>query len=226
MKKILLYLILLISLISCNHKNDFTKAVSKSSESIVMVHCFQIKYDVFHHPDSVVMNYGSGVVIKKNGYIITCNHITQNTDSIIVIDRDDTLGARLVSYNKDLDMSILKVNKKLEPIKITNSNNVKVGQNVLCLGYPLQIGLVANGGIVSSRIKGNVINSEHIVNYIQSDAVMNIGNSGGALVNDEGELIGINDMMITHTGYYIGYSFAIPINDIMEYADKIIKNDK
>ena len=219
MKKILLFLIIIItSLLSCGNKNDFVTA-AKSSKSVVLVNTYSL--DSLNA--EVLSNYGSGVIITKNGYILTCNHLTKHADSIVIILGDEEFTAKLVDINIRLDVSLLKVNGKLHPIKLGNSNKIKVGQNVLTIGYPLYLGLTVNTGIISGRLDGvkyNMLNT----NYIQTDAALNPGNSGGALVDDEGRLIGINNMLISPTGYYVGYSFAIPINEIMEYFKEDLKN--
>ena len=217
MKKMLMFLTLIISsFLSCGNKKDFVKA-SNSRESIVLIKAYK---------DKSLYASGTGIVLQKDGYILSCGHVTALCDSIIIISGDDTLKARFVDEYPSYDFAIFKIDKKLKPIKIGNSDNIKIGQNILNIGYPLALGLTVNSGIISNIVDGRAYKFVCHVNYIQTDAVINAGNSGGALVDIKGRLIGLNEMMVTYTGYYIGYSFAIPINNIIPIADEIIKNDK
>ena len=220
MKKILLLLVVIIvSLLSCSSKDDFVKA-AKSTKSVVLVNVYALD----SCQEKVFSNYGSGVVVLEDGYIVTCNHVTKNADSIVVIAGGNSMTAKLVGANLRLDISVLKVNKNLKPIKIGNSDNIQTGQNVLNIGYPIYLGITVNSGIISGRLDGSKFGLLNL-NYIQTDAALNQGNSGGALTDDKGRLIGINNMIISPTGFYVGYSFAVPINEVMKYVEELTKKD-
>lgn len=198
MKPLFIFLLLLFASFNLNAKQHYTKA-AKSSKSVVYIISYKTENDcaVYYH--------GSGVVINKNGTILTCKHMTKNSDSLFVVYNNDTLPATLVISGGETDFSVIKVDKKLPPIKIGNSANLKIGQQVYIIGYPLELDLTVTSGII-----GNITD-----NTIQSDAVLNQGNSGGALVDKKGRLIGINNKLFTYTKYYIGYSGSIPINIII-----------
>ena len=215
--KIIILLIALIMFNSCKSQ-DFTKA-AKAAKYVVQVCGY--KYDtatIGPKYDSITI--GSGVIIEENGYIVTNNHIVKNLDDFFIIYNNDTLKATIIGNNKSLDISILKVNKNLPHIKIGKSDNLKIGQSILIIGFPLNIGKIVTGGIIGSFLKININGND--MTMIENDAALNIGNSGGALISLDGKLIGINSMLITNTGYYIGYSFAIPIDQVISYADSLI----
>jgi len=221
---LLLFGFIFLSLIACSSKRSFTKAVQKSTNSVVRV----VVYLRNPNNDSLqVYKIGSAIVIKKEGYIVTCNHIIECADSILVIAKSDTLTAKIVNHNPKLDIALLKVHQvsNLIPINIGTSKYLEVGEPILNIGYPLYLGKTVTSGIVSARMKypdTTVVN----MTYIQTDAVLNPGNSGGALVNIDGELVGINGMLVSMTGYYIGYSFAIPIDEVLPTLNKWIEKDK
>ena len=227
MKKALALLgIIIICLFSCSAKkqkhDNFVKA-AKSSKSIVLI-------NIYEQNDSTCQlklhTFGSGVVWDSSGYIISCNHVTYNADSITVVNGDDTMTARLVDGSIYTDMSILKVNKKIKPMKIGKSSTLEVGENVLSIGYPARLGVSVSKGIVSNLIADGSKYSLPPISYIQTDATVNPGSSGGALVTEDGELIGITEMLISPTGYYIGYSFAIPIDFLKPQIKYAITVDK
>lgn len=185
---------------------------------------------------------GSGVILTPDGYIVTNNHVVENADKIEVQLTDKrSYEAKVIGKDPNTDLALLKVNATNLPIvKMGNSDNVQIGEWVLAVGYPLSLQSTVTAGIVSA--KGRQIgilgesqqqrgfgNSEEamqintaIESFIQTDAVINKGNSGGALVNARGELIGINSAIASPTGVYAGYGFAIPIN----LAKKILDDFK
>jgi Do/DeqQ family serine protease len=188
-------------------------------------------------PDRQRVGFGSGVIISNDGYIITNNHVIDGADEIEVTTNDDkTFKAKLVGTDAATDIALLKVDGKgLHVLPFGDSDNLKVGQWVLAVGNPLNLTSTVTAGIVSAVGRGdlstgygrykNSMPQEKIESYIQTDAAVNPGNSGGALVNTRGELVGINAALVSETGSYIGYSFAIPINiakkvvsDIKEYG--------
>lgn len=228
MKKLLaLLVIILVCLFSCSasskkHEKNFVKA-AKSAKSVVLLNIYK-KNDTTYEMESY--GFGSGVVINNEGYIVSCNHVTYDGDSIVVISGNDTITARLVGGSKITDMSLLKVNKKLTPIKIGKSKNLQLGENVLSIGCPAKLGISVSSGIVSNLIPNGSKYNLPPIPYIQTDATVNPGSSGGALINEEGELVGITEMIVSPTGYYIGYSFAIPIDFLKAQIDYAISMDK
>ncbi|MFD1771839.1 Do family serine endopeptidase [Sphingobacterium suaedae] len=179
------------------------------------------------------MASGSGVLISPDGYIVTNNHVVEDADKIEVqLTNQRTFEAKVIGRDPDFDLALIKVNASNLPfVKFGNSDNVQIGEWVLAVGYPLSLQSTVTAGIVSA--KGRQIGilgdqgqespygygqpSEPIVrtaveSFIQTDAVINKGNSGGALVNAQGELIGINAAIASPTGVYAGYGFAIPVN--------------
>ncbi|MDR1562503.1 MAG: trypsin-like peptidase domain-containing protein [Dysgonamonadaceae bacterium] len=183
------------------------------------------------------VGFGSGVIISNDGYIITNNHVIEGADEIEVTTNDDkTFKAKLTGTDAATDIALLKVDgKELHVLPFGDSDNLKVGQWVLAVGNPLNLTSTVTAGIVSAVSRSDLLTGynryrnsmpqDKIESYIQTDAAVNPGNSGGALVNTRGELVGINAALVSETGSYIGYSFAIPINivkkvvsDIKEYG--------
>lgn len=171
---------------------------------------------------------GSGVIISNDGYIITNNHVIEGADKIdITLNDKRAFNAKVVGSDPSTDLALLKIDAKdLPMMKFGNSDMLKVGEWVLAVGNPMGLTSTVTAGIVSA--KGRSIGagkSMSIESYIQTDAAVNPGNSGGALVNTNGELVGINTMIVSQTGSYIGYSFAVPSNiaikivsDLKEYG--------
>ncbi|MDB9881571.1 Do family serine endopeptidase [Bacteroidia bacterium] len=168
---------------------------------------------------------GSGVIIKKDGYIITNNHVVDNASKVeVILDDKRTYVAEIMGTDPETDLALLKIEESnLSFLNMGNSDELKVGEWVVAVGNPFNLTSTVTAGIVSA--KGRNINllrergGEYAIeNFIQTDAAVNPGNSGGALVNTSGELIGINTAIASQTGSYSGYSFAIPIN----LAKKII----
>ncbi len=171
---------------------------------------------------------GSGVIISEDGYIVTNNHVIDGAEKLEVTLNDNRkFNARVIGTDPNTDIALLKIPAtKLSPIIFGNSDNVKVGEWVLAVGNPFGLNSSVTAGIVSAKARGiNKGNNLGIESFIQHDAAVNPGNSGGALVNVDGELIGINTMIYSQTGYYAGHSFAIPssvvkkiITDIKQYG--------
>ena len=170
---------------------------------------------------------GSGVIISEDGYIITNNHVIENATEIeITLNDKQTYKARLIGTDVTNDIALIKIDATNLPyIPFADSDKVKVGEWVLAVGNPYNLTATVTAGIVSAKGR-DVLGNYRTESYIQTDAVVNSGNSGGALVNTRGELIGINTMISSTTGSYIGYSFAVPSNiakkvieDIMEYGN-------
>lgn len=186
-----------------------------------------------------VMGSGSGVTISADGYIATNNHVIENASTIEVIYPDRRVfSAKLIGSDPNTDLALLKVDATGLPIvKLGNSDIVEVGEWVLAVGYPLSLNSTVTAGIISAKGRSiGIINREEksrfgntqpqsgntaIESFIQTDAAINPGNSGGALVNTNGELIGINTAIASQTGSYAGYAFAIPVNLAKKILDDL-----
>jgi Do/DeqQ family serine protease len=181
------------------------------------------------------VGFGSGVIISTDGYIITNNHVIEGADEIEVIANDDqTYKAKLIGCDELSDIALLKIEGKDFPvIPFGNSDALKVGEWVLAVGNPFNLRSTVTAGIVSAVGRGDIFSGsndprgrrnaaqEKIQSYIQTDAAVNPGNSGGALVNTRGELVGINTLIYSETGSYVGYSFAVPISIVKKVVSDI-----
>lgn len=170
---------------------------------------------------------GSGVIISEDGYIVTNNHVIKDaTELEVTLNNNKSYKAKLIGTDSKMDIALLKINadEKLPYSAFADSDQVKVGEWVLAVGNPYNLTSTVTAGIVSAKARN--LEDNGIQSFIQTDAAVNPGNSGGALVNTRGELIGINTMISSPTGSYAGYSFAIPSNitrkiieDIMEFGN-------
>lgn len=167
---------------------------------------------------------GSGVIISKDGYIITNNHVIDNAKTLeITLNDQRKFNATIIGADPNTDIALVKIDAKDLPyIPFGNSDNIKVGEWVLAVGNPFNLSSTVTAGIISAKGRNININKNNraIESFIQTDAVVNPGNSGGALVNTRGELIGINSAIESITGSYMGYSFAVPSN----IAKKVIED--
>ncbi|MFK7936079.1 MAG: S1C family serine protease [Saprospiraceae bacterium] len=169
---------------------------------------------------------GSGVIYTKDGYIITNNHVVEFADEVTVTLNDNReFAAEIIGRDDKTDLAVLKIEGSNFPtLEIGNSDAAEVGEWVLAVGNPFDLTSTVTAGIISA--KGRSINilggGNSIESFIQTDAAVNPGNSGGALVDDEGRLIGINTAIASRTGSYAGYSFAIPVNLMERIIEDII----
>lgn len=170
---------------------------------------------------------GSGVIISEDGYIVTNNHVVDGADEITVILTDNhEYSARIIGNDANTDLALIKVDaKQLPAISIGDSQKLKVGEWVIAIGNPFSIGTTVTAGIVSAKARsmagsGSVTS---VQSFIQTDAAINRGNSGGALVNVNGELVGINSMLYSETGSYSGYGFAIPTSIMNKVVEDLKK---
>ncbi|MDR1344368.1 MAG: Do family serine endopeptidase [Tannerellaceae bacterium] len=171
-------------------------------------------------PSQARVGYGSGVIISTDGYVITNNHVVEDADEIEVTLNDErTFISKLVGTDATTDIALLKIEGKDFPtIPFGDSDKLKVGEWVLAVGNPFNLTSTVTAGIVSAKGRGVLTGDDRngiadkIASYIQTDAAVNRGNSGGALVNTKGELVGINTLIYSETGNFAGYSFAIPIS--------------
>jgi serine protease Do len=177
---------------------------------------------------------GSGVIISEDGYIITNNHVVSDggqgvADEITVtMNNKTTYKARIIGKDPSSDLAVLKIDGNGFPFLLYgNSDNVKLGQWVLAIGYPLTLETTVTAGIVSAKGRNIGINGKQsqtpIESFIQTDAAVNQGNSGGPLINTDGQLIGINSAIYAPNGTYAGYSFAIPVNLVKKIVNDLIK---
>ena len=169
-----------------------------------------------------VLPVGSGVVISSDGYIVTNNHVIEQTDYIEVILNDgNSYPAKLIGTDPQTDIALLKIEATdLVFIPLGNSDNIELGQWVLAIGNPFNLTSTVTAGIISAKARRMGMNNRSVDSFIQTDAAVNPGNSGGALINIQGELIGINTLIYSGTGSFIGYSFAVPVN----LVKKIVKD--
>ncbi len=168
---------------------------------------------------------GSGVIISTDGYIVTNNHVVDGADELTVTLADNReFSARIIGADKTTDLALIKIDgRSLPAIEIANSDDVKVGEWVLAIGNPLGLNNTVTAGIISA--KARTLGANGVESFIQTDAAINAGNSGGALVNTNGQLVGINAMLYSQTGSYSGYGFAIPttmmnkvVSDLKQYG--------
>lgn len=225
---------------------DFVQAAENSINSVVHVTTkvvttnFQrdLFSEMFYGPGAGGKEFkqygagsGSGVIVSADGYIVTNNHVIENASEIEVILNDNSkYKAKLIATDPSTDIAVLKIEgKNLQPIVIGNSDNVKVGEWVLAVGNPFNLTSTVTAGIVSAKARNINLLSDRsksdiipIESFIQTDAAVNPGNSGGALVNIRGELIGINTAIQSQTGSYAGYAFAIPVNLVTKVLNDLI----
>lgn len=171
---------------------------------------------------------GSGIIVSPEGYILTNNHVVDGaTDVRVTLSDKREFQARIVGTDPKTDVAILKIDaEKLSPITIGDSSKVEVGDVALAIGDPFGVGQTVTKGIISATGRGN-LGIEAYEDFLQTDAPINPGNSGGALVNDRGELVGINTAIITHgSGGSEGIGFAVPVNLARNVMDQILKNGK
>lgn len=168
---------------------------------------------------------GSGVIISPDGYIVTNNHVVNGADELTVTLEDNReFNARIIGTDPTTDLALIKIDgKDLPTLPIGNSDNIKVGEWVIAVGNPFGLNNTVTAGIISA--KARTLGQNGVESFIQTDAAINKGNSGGALVNTKGELIGINAMLFSETGSYAGYGFAIPtaimtkvVEDLKKYG--------
>ncbi len=174
-------------------------------------------------PDNVSIGFGSGVVISPDGYIVTNNHVVENARKIVVTFNDKhKREATIIGTDPTTDIALIKVDaEKLEFLTFGDSDKVRVGEWVLAVGNPFNLTSTVTAGIVSAKARNiNILGEGTIESFIQTDAAVNPGNSGGALVNINGDLIGINAAIASRTGGFEGYSFAIPSN----IAKKVVED--
>lgn len=221
--------------VNLSEEANFVAASAASTPSVVYIKTAtaqQVAYDWFDlffygQPQTqVVVSSGSGIIYSTDGYIITNNHVISKADQIEVIHNKRSYKAKLIGTDPSTDLAILKIEtENLPAFKIGSSKKLAVGDWVLAVGNPFNLESTVTAGIVSAKGRNIGILKDRfpIESFIQTDAAINPGNSGGALVNLKGELIGINTAILSQTGQYAGYGFAVPIDIARKVADDIIK---
>ena len=216
---------------------DFTYAAEQTVHAVVHVHVvekveqpdnpiMQFFYgDGYRNGPREVSGYGSGVIISPDGFIITNNHVVEDADNIEVKLNDNRIfKAEVVGRDPSTDIALLKIKAdNLSYLKFGDSEKLKVGEWVLAVGNPFNLTSTVTAGIVSAKGRNlQLINSSYsIESYIQTDAALNPGNSGGALVDTKGQLVGITSAILSRSGDYSGYSFAIPVSIVSKVVDDI-----
>jgi len=210
---------------------DFRSVVKKTKNAVVHVRNTRYvqQYQPYYYgyregPVYKQEGTGSGVIISPDGYIVTNNHVIKDASELeVTLENKKTYKAELIGTDPNSDVAVLKIDANDLPyLTFGDSDRIDLGEWVLAIGNPYNLGTTVTAGIVSAKgrdLKGN----KRIDNFIQTDAVVNPGNSGGALVDERGDLIGINTMIFSMNGSYIGYSFAIPSNNVRKIVDDILE---
>lgn len=216
---------------------DFTDAAEKTVHAVV-----HVKNTTVSRQPTNIMEYfqgggqpramvgsGSGVIISPDGYIVTNNHVIANATNLeVTLNNNKTYTAKLIGTDPNTDIALIKVDGEddFPFVPFGDLNNVKIGEWVLAVGNPFNLTSTVTAGIISAKARDLNQFDGNPQSFIQTDAAVNRGNSGGALVNTRGELVGINTAITSETGSYVGYSFAVPSNnarkvieDILEYGN-------
>lgn len=214
---------------------DFTEAAEKTIHAVVHVKNTTINKqpsslrDFFRGQPRAMIGSGSGVIISPDGFIITNNHVIDNSTQLeVTLNNNKTYPAELIGTDPKTDIALIKIEPdgQLSFVPFADSNAVKIGEWVLAVGNPFNLTSTVTAGIVSAKARDLNEFDSNPQSFIQTDAAVNRGNSGGALVNTQGQLIGINTAITSETGSFVGYSFAVPSNtarkvieDILEYGN-------
>jgi serine protease Do len=216
---------------------DFTGAVEQSIDAVVHVKTKEFResqgnslYELFFGEQNngeapPILGFGSGVIISNKGYIVTNNHVIAGSDEVVVVlNNKQEYNATVVGTDLNTDLALLKVEAEgLSSMKFGDSNALQLGEWVLAIGNPYNLTSTVTAGIVSAKARNlPFLRTQEfgIESFIQTDAAVNPGNSGGALINTRGELVGINAVIASRTGAFVGYSFAIPVTIV----EKVVKD--
>jgi serine protease Do len=214
---------------------DFSEAAAKATPSVVFINSISegvsISYwDWFFgeggNGRQTQVSSGSGVIFTADGYIVTNNHVVASAERIEVNYNKRTYSAELIGTDPSTDLAVIKINEtNLQPITLGNAKNVQVGEWVIAVGNPFTLASTVTAGIVSAKGRriGILEDKFPIESFIQTDAAINPGNSGGALVNKNGDLVGINTAILSRTGSYTGYAFAVPVDIARKVFDDLVK---
>lgn len=213
---------------------DFTTIAAHATKSVVYIQSTYSSQSInrgsYRYQRGPARSAGSGVIISDDGYIVTNNHVVANADKIeITLDDNRSYEAKVIGTDPTTDLALIKIDERnLEFLPYGNSNDIVVGQWVLAVGNPFNLTSTVTAGIVSAMARNIGIlrennNNLHIESFIQTDAAVNPGNSGGALINTTGQLVGINTAIASRTGSYTGYSFAVPVNLVKKVMDDLLE---
>ena len=212
---------------------DFTEIAAMATSSVVHIRSTydsQIKSNGYYrYRQGPSQSSGSGVIVSDDGYIVTNNHVIENASTVQVVLNDNrSYEAKVIGTDPTTDLALIKVKgEKLPFMGYGNSDQAKVGQWVLAVGNPFNLTSTVTAGIISAKARNIGIlrdeNNLQIESFLQTDAVVNPGNSGGALIDVNGRLIGINSAIASPTGSYAGYAFAIPVNLVKKVADDLLE---
>jgi Do/DeqQ family serine protease len=214
---------------------SFVGASQSSTGSVVFIKNFSgtdyRRYSMFDYffgtTPSQQVSTGSGVIFSKDGYILTNAHVIDGAETIEVVHQKQTYKAKLVGIDKNTDIAVLKIEaENLPEIKLGSSRTLQIGEWVLAVGNPFNLTSTVTAGIVSAKERQiNILGGDFpLESFIQTDAPINPGNSGGALVNVRGELVGINTAILSRTGSYTGYGFAVPVDVAVKVAKDLIQH--
>ncbi|UZO79346.1 trypsin-like peptidase domain-containing protein [Aquimarina sp. ERC-38] len=217
---------------------DFTVAAERTVNAVVHVKQYGTRrtprnfMEYFSNQGEeqrTIQGAGSGVIITEDGYIVTNYHVIKGTDDLeVTLNNNKSYKAKVIGKAPQADIAVLKIDadEKLKYIPFGDSNTAKIGEWVLAVGNPFNLTSTVTAGIISAKSRDLDETDNNTQSFIQTDAAVNPGNSGGALVNTKGELIGINTAITSQTGSYVGYAFAVPsnnakkiVNDILEFGD-------
>ena len=212
---------------------DFREVAKLATSSVVYIQSIYAASSsasrFFQYPQGVPQSSGSGVIISDDGYVITNNHVVENARNITITLNDNrSYEAKVLGTDPTTDLALLKINERnLKFLPYGDSDQVEVGQWVLAVGNPMHLNSTVTAGIISAKARNiGILRAENdleIESFLQTDAVVNPGNSGGALIDAAGNLVGINTAIATTTGSYTGYSFAVPVNLAKKVMDDLLE---
>src|SRR5258708_4366143 len=214
---------------------DFSQAASKATPSVVYINSISqsgVSYSYFDllfggsGQQTQQVSSGSGVIFSSDGFIVTNNHVVESAEKIQVLYNKKSYEAELIGTDPSTDLAVLKIKEiNLPAITLGSSKNLAVGEWVVAVGNPFSLSSTVTAGIVSAKGRRiNIVEDKFpIESFIQTDAAINPGNSGGALVNKNGELVGINTAILSRTGSYTGYAFAVPVDIAKKVVDDLLK---
>ena len=215
---------------------DFTVAAEKTVNAVVHVKNVAITRQPRNmmeflrnggSPRKITQGAGSGVIITEDGYIVTNNHVIRGASELdVTLNNGKTYSVEVIGTDEDADIALLKImtdNEKFDYLPFGDSDNSKIGEWVLAVGNPFNLTSTVTAGIISAKSRNLNEGDSNVQSFIQTDAAINPGNSGGALVNTNGELIGINTAITSQTGSYVGYAFAVPSNNAKKIIEDILE---
>jgi serine protease Do len=214
--------------------NDFSLAAAKATPSVVYINSISQTGASYSYWDLLFggggqqtqVSSGSGVIFSSDGFIVTNNHVVEAAEKIQVLYNKKSYDAELIGTDPSTDLAVLKIKEmNLPAISLGNSKKLAVGEWVVAVGNPFSLSSTVTAGIVSAKGRRiNIVEDKFpIESFIQTDAAINPGNSGGALVNRQGELVGINTAILSRTGSYTGYAFAVPVDIAKKVVDDLVK---